>query len=78
MFNPTSSPSSKFTSRQDLSTKSLYRLCTFSRLALAISPKRHFSSSSCVTIGISSFASLGGYSIAAQVVGIIGDLPITI
>jgi hypothetical protein len=76
MFNHISSPSSKFTSRQDLSAKSLYLLCAFSILALAISHKLHLSSSSYVTMGISSFASLGGCP--TQVVGIIGDLPVTI
>jgi len=76
MFNHTSSLSSKFTSRQDLSTKSLYLLCAFSRLALAISHKRRLSSTSCVTMGISSLASLGGYP--TQVVGTISDLPVTI
>jgi hypothetical protein len=78
MFNHTSSPFSKFTSRQDLSTKFLYRLCAFSRLALAISHKRRLSSSNCVTIGTSTLASLGGYPITTQVVGSIGDLLITI
>ncbi len=71
------SPSPKFTSRRDLSTKSLYHLCTFSRLALAISHKRRLYSSSCVTIGTSSLASFGGCPCAAKVVSSIGDLPIT-
>jgi hypothetical protein len=65
MFNHTSFPFAKFTFRQDLFTKSLYYLCAFSRLALAISHKRHLSSSSYVTIGTSSLASLGGYPDAA-------------
>jgi hypothetical protein len=78
MFNHISSPSLKFTSHQDLSTKSLYCLCTFSRLALAISHKCHLFSSSCVTIDTSSFASFGGCLSAAQVVGTISDLPVTI
>ncbi len=72
------SPSSKLTSRRDLSTKSLYRLCAFSRLALAISHKCRLSSSSYVTIGTSSLPSFGGCPCAAKVVGSIGDLPITI
>jgi hypothetical protein len=37
MFNHTSFPSLKFTSCQDLFAKSLYHLCTFSRLTLATS-----------------------------------------
>jgi hypothetical protein len=78
MFNHTSSLSSKFTSRQDLSAKSLYRLCAFSRLALAVSHKRRLSSSSYVSIGTSSIASLKGCPCVAQIVGTIGDLPVTI
>ncbi len=78
MFNHISSPSSKFTSHQDLSTKSLYHLCAFSRFALAISHKRHLFSSSCVTISTSSFTSLGGCPCATQVVGTISELPVTI
>jgi len=58
--------------------KILYRLCAFSRLALAISHKHHLSSSSYVTIGTSSLTSLGGYPCVAQVVGTIGDLLVTI
>jgi hypothetical protein len=59
MFNHTSSPSSKLTFHYDLFTKSLYRLCTFSKLAFTIFHKCRLSSSSCVTIGTSSLASLG-------------------
>ncbi len=77
MFNHTSFLSSKLTSR-DLSTKSFYHVCVFSRLALAISHKRCLSSSSCVTIDTSPFTSLGGYPSATQVVNTIGDLPVTI
>jgi hypothetical protein len=58
--------------------KILYRLCAFSKLAFAISHKRHLSSSSYVTIGTSSFASLGDCPCVAQVDGTIGDLSVTI
>ncbi len=77
MFNHTSSPSQNFTFHRDLFAKSLYHLCTFRKLAFATSHRRHLSSSSCVTIGTSSLASLGG-SCATQIMGTIGDLPITI
>ncbi len=60
------------------STKFLYHLCAFSRLALAISHKRRLFSSSCVTIDNSSFASLGGCPCVAHIIGTIGDLPVTI
>ncbi len=56
----------------------LYCLCGLSKLALSISHKCCFSSSNCVTIDTSSLASLGGCPSATQVVGIIGDLPVTI
>ncbi len=58
MFNHTSSPSWNFTSCRDLSAKSLYLLCVFSKLAFATSHKHCLFSSSCVTIGTSSLASL--------------------
>jgi hypothetical protein len=78
MFNHTLSPSSKFTSHRDLSVKSLYHLCAFSKLALAISHKHRLSSSSCVTINTSSLASLWSRPCEAQDVGTIGDLLATI
>jgi hypothetical protein len=61
-----------------LATKSLYHLCAFSKLAFATSHKRDLSSSSYVTIGTSSLASLGGCPCVAQVMGTIGELPVTI
>jgi hypothetical protein len=56
----------------------LYLLCAFSKLAFANSHKHFLSSSSCVTIGTSSLASPGGYPCAVQIMGTIGDLPVTI
>ncbi len=58
--------------------KSLYLLCVFSKLAFGNSHKRRLSSSSCVTIGTSSLASLWVCPCAAHVMGTIGDLPVTI
>ncbi len=78
MFYHTSSPSWNFISCRDSFAKFLYRLCAFSKLAFTNSHRRHLSSSSCVTIGTSSLASLEGYSCATQVMGTIGDLPVTI